>query len=147
MWYLHTYQPRYCHFSSFVVWVISLPACMYICIATSLVSLPFIETLYFATVAVFHFIVYAGQSRSRYLPTCVFPRACIWYKKFHVCLMAKIVFYVLIPASFCLDSFFSHYNFNNTNWKSIDCVLGIQTRDRRMVGAVKTTELWWQPCI
>ena len=26
--------------------------------------------------------------------------------------------------------------------KSIDGVLGIQTRDRRMVGADKTTELW-----
>ena len=46
-----------------------------------------------------------------------------------------------IPASFCLFSFFSRYNFN-TNWKSIDGVLGIQTRGRRMVGADETTELW-----
>ena len=28
------------------------------------------------------------------------------------------------------------------NEKSVDGVLGIQTRDRRMVGADKTTELW-----
>ena len=46
-----------------------------------------------------------------------------------------------IPASFCLFSFFSHYNFNNTNWKSIDGVLEIQTWGRRMVG----TELWRLP--
>ena len=44
-----------------------------------------------------------------------------------------------IPASFCIFSFFSHYNFN-TNWKSIDGALGIQTRGRRMVGADETTE-------
>ena len=49
-----------------------------------------------------------------------------------------------ILASFCLFSFFSHYNFN-TNWKSIDGVLGIRTWGRRMVGADKTTELWWPP--
>ena len=29
--------------------------------------------------------------------------------------------------------------------KSIDGVLGIRTRDRRMVGADKTTELWRPP--
>ena len=39
-----------------------------------------------------------------------------------------------IPASFCLFSFFSRYNCD-TNWKSIDCVLGIRTQGRRMVGA------------
>ena len=43
---------------------------------------------------------------------------------------------------FCLFSFFSSYNFNNTNCKSIGGVLGICTRDRRMVAADKTTELW-----
>ena len=29
--------------------------------------------------------------------------------------------------------------------KSIDHVLGIQTRGHRMVGADETTELWWPP--
>ena len=29
--------------------------------------------------------------------------------------------------------------------KSIDGVLGIRTRGRMMVGADKTTELWWPP--
>ena len=46
---------------------------------------------------------------------------------------------------FCLFSFFSSYNFNNTNWKSIDGVLGIGTRGRRMVGTDETTELWRPP--
>ena len=46
---------------------------------------------------------------------------------------------------FCLFSSFSHYNFNNTNWKSVDGVLGIWTRGRRMVGADETTELWRPP--
>ena len=32
------------------------------------------------------------------------------------------------PTSFCLFSSFSHYNFNNTKWKSVDGVLGIHTR-------------------
>ena len=50
-----------------------------------------------------------------------------------------------IPASFCLFSFFSHYIFNNTKWKSIDGVLGIQTRGRLMEGADDTTELWQLP--
>ena len=49
-----------------------------------------------------------------------------------------------IPASFCLFSSFSRYNFN-TNWKSIDGVLGIRTRGRRMVGADETTELLRPP--
>ena len=40
--------------------------------------------------------------------------------------------------------FFSRYNFN-TNWKSIDGVLGIRTQGRRMVGADETTELWRPP--
>ena len=48
-----------------------------------------------------------------------------------------------IPASFYLFSSFSHYNLNNTNWKSVDGVLGIWTRSRWMVGADETTELWW----
>ena len=47
----------------------------------------------------------------------------------------------LIPASFCLFSSFSHYNFNNTNWKSLDGVLGIWTHGRKMVGADETIEL------
>ena len=46
---------------------------------------------------------------------------------------------------FCLFSSFSHYNFNNTNWKSISGVLGIRTRGCRMVGADNTTELWQPP--
>ena len=46
---------------------------------------------------------------------------------------------------FCLFLFFSSYNFNNTNWKSIDGVLGIGTRGRRMVGTDETTELWRPP--
>ena len=50
-----------------------------------------------------------------------------------------------IPASFCLFSYFSHYNFNNTNWKSIDGVLGIRTHGHRMLGADKSTELWRPP--
>ena len=29
--------------------------------------------------------------------------------------------------------------------KRVDGVLGIQTRDRKMVGADETTELWWPP--
>ena len=48
-------------------------------------------------------------------------------------------------ASFCLFSLFSWYNFNNTNWKSVDGVLGIQTRGRKMVGTDETTELWRPP--
>ena len=46
-----------------------------------------------------------------------------------------------IPASFCLFPFFFDRNFNNTNWKSIDGVLEIQTRGLRMVGADETPEL------
>ena len=46
---------------------------------------------------------------------------------------------------FRLFSSFSCYNSNNTNWKSIDGVLGIRTQGRRMVGADETTELWWPP--
>ena len=30
--------------------------------------------------------------------------------------------------------------------KSVDGVLGIQTRGRRMLCADETTELWWAPC-
>ena len=48
---------------------------------------------------------------------------------------------------FCLFSSFSHYNFNDTNWKKHRCVLGNQTRGRRMVGADNTTELWWPPIV
>ena len=47
------------------------------------------------------------------------------------------------PASFCLFSSYSHCNFNNTNLKSIDGVLGIRTNGHRMVvGADDTTDLW-----
>ena len=52
-----------------------------------------------------------------------------------------------IPASFCLVSFFSNSNkiaivqFE----KSVDGVLGIQTRGCRMVGEDETTELWRYP--
>ena len=44
-----------------------------------------------------------------------------------------------IPSLFI---YFADYNFNNTNWKSVDSVLGIGTRSRRMVGADETPELW-----
>ena len=50
-----------------------------------------------------------------------------------------------IQPSFCVFSSFSHHNFNNTNWKSLDGELGIWTLGRRMVGADKTTELWQPP--
>ena len=50
-----------------------------------------------------------------------------------------------IPASFCLFSSFSHYNFKLK--ESVDGVLGIRTRGRRMVGADETTELWRPPLI
>ena len=41
----------------------------------------------------------------------------------------KWLFKCANPASFCLFSSLSHYNFNNTNYlKSIDGVLGIRTR-------------------
>ena len=43
---------------------------------------------------------------------------------------------------FCLFSSFTHYNFNNTNSKSIDGVLWIWTYSCRIVGADETTELW-----
>ena len=46
---------------------------------------------------------------------------------------------------FCLFSSFSHYNFSNTNRKSVVGVLGIRTRGRRRVGADETMELWWPP--
>ena len=51
-----------------------------------------------------------------------------------------------VPACFCLFLLFSRYNFNNTNWKSVDGVLGIRTQGRRMVGADETTELWRPLC-
>ena len=47
---------------------------------------------------------------------------------------------------FRLFSSFSHHK-SITNWKSVDGVLGIRTRDRRMVGADETTELWRQTFI
>ena len=50
-----------------------------------------------------------------------------------------------IPASFCIFSSFSNYNFKIQIEKSVDGVLGIQTQGRRMVGADKTTELWRPP--
>ena len=45
---------------------------------------------------------------------------------------------------FRLLSSFSHHK-SITNWKSVDGVLGIQTRGRKMVGTDETTELWQQP--
>ena len=56
--------------------------------------------------------------------------------------MRKLIKNGPIPASFCLFPSFSSYNFNNTNWKIVDGVLGIQTRGRRMVGTDETMELW-----
>ena len=45
-----------------------------------------------------------------------------------------------IPASFCLFLSFSHYNFNNTNWKKRRwCAWD---SNPGMVGADETTELW-----
>ena len=52
-----------------------------------------------------------------------------------------------IPASFYLFSSFSHYNFNNTNWKNCDGVLGIWTRGGRIVSADKTTEQWHEKIV
>ena len=51
------------------------------------------------------------------------------------------------PASFCIFSFFSHdtYCRNIINDKSVDGVLGTQTRGGRMVGADESTELWRHP--
>ena len=52
------------------------------------------------------------------------------------------------PGLFCLFSFFSRdkYSTNLTiNYKSIDGVLGTQTRGSRMVGADESTELWRRP--
>ena len=49
------------------------------------------------------------------------------------------------PGLFRLCLSFSHYNFNDTNWKSIDGGLGIQTSGCRMVGADETTEIWQPP--
>ena len=52
------------------------------------------------------------------------------------------------PASFCLISSFSQYNDKHStkfDYKSIDGVLGIQTRDCRMVGTDESTELWRPP--
>ena len=54
-----------------------------------------------------------------------------------------------IPASLCIFSSFSHHNFNNTNWKSVDGALGIWTFGHRnhpvWVGTDKITELWRPP--
>ena len=46
---------------------------------------------------------------------------------------------------FCVFSSFSHYNFNNTYWKSLDGVLGFWTRGHSMVGADDAKELWRPP--
>ena len=43
---------------------------------------------------------------------------------------------------FCLFSFFSSYNFNNTNWKKHWWCAWDSNPGRRMVGADKTTEPW-----
>ena len=59
-----------------------------------------------------------------------------------------IVFFKKMGQSlplYCLFLSFSRYNFSYTNWKSIDSVLGIRTRDCTMQGAHKTTELWRLP--
>ena len=63
------------------------------------------------------------------------------------CLLYLCLYFILfkngpIPASFCLFSSFSHYNFNYSNWKSLGGVLGIRTQDCRMVGTDKTKEIW-----
>ena len=60
---------------------------------------------------------------------------CVMHSKFRVFLFLKNG---PIPASFCLFSSFSHYNFKNTNWKNVDGVLRIQTRGGLMVGANET---------
>ena len=50
-----------------------------------------------------------------------------------------------IPASFCLFSSFSHYNFNNTTWKKLRlCTWDLNPRPQEE-GADKTTELWRPP--
>ena len=62
---------------------------------------------------------------------------------------AKLYFkYGSNPASVCLFSSFSQYNDKYSpiiDYKNIDGVLGIWTRDRRMVGEDKSTELWRPP--
>ena len=50
---------------------------------------------------------------------------------------------ILVP--FCLFLSFSDYNLINTNWKSVDGVLGIWTLGCRIVGTDETTELWQPP--
>ena len=39
--------------------------------------------------------------------------------------------------------FLSFSQHNDYKWKSVDGMLGIRTRDRRMVGTDESTELWW----
>ena len=84
------------------------------------------------------------------VPTTFIPERISWnFRRQIIFSQKKLLSFILkngpIPASFCLFSFFSCYNFN-TNWKSIDGVLGIWTPGRRIVGADETTELWWPPC-
>ena len=52
-----------------------------------------------------------------------------------------------IPASFLFIFVLFHYNFNVTNRKSIDGLLGILTRGCRMVGSDKSAELWRHPLV
>ena len=56
-----------------------------------------------------------------------------------------IVFNGPIPSSFCLISSFPHDNIQIQIDKSVDGVLGTQTRTVRMEGADKSTELWQHP--
>ena len=51
------------------------------------------------------------------------------------------------PASFCLFSFFLHDKYITINDKSIDGVLGTQTRGGRMVGPEESTQQWRPPCL
>ena len=64
---------------------------------------------------------------------------------------AKNVLHHLVPACFFKKSgpipvsflSSSNYNFNHQIEKGVDGVLVIRTHGRKMVGADKTTQLWW----
>ena len=56
--------------------------------------------------------------------------------------------FLKISATFCLFSSFSQYNdeySSNFNYKSVDGLLEIWTRDHSIVGAYESTELWRPP--
>ena len=52
-----------------------------------------------------------------------------------------------IPASFLFIFVLFLLQFQYKLKKRVDGVLGIRTRGRRLVGADKTTEIWWPPWV